>query len=432
MAAWYSNLSISELKDTVLHGNIKNRFILWKIFLGILQGPYEDWLSTNSKLREDYNHMKSALTPSINLKQAGTLNNPLSTNSDSPWFTHFKYQEERRVIRIDVDRTFQKYQIFQDEQNKNILENILFVWSMTHSIGYNQGLNEICAVIMYALLNEPESEDGLASWEYIEADCYWIFSKIMELNIEELFVHEIEQSKIGNTLDDVACYDRSILRETPEMVRRSHYIFHRILSVTDQELYLHIQKSKYDPQLFFVRWLRCLISREFTLNQTLLIWDAMLACHSINNKELELLNYICAAMLSADRENLLHTPCGDLLQLLMNPLTINDIPFVINSAVMFYEEQIDKKKTVLMRTDGGEGTLTSSLKMLYKMVSNKAEHLKKKTKNKKQKGATLESMLLYVSQSKLMIEEQLQAKSLDKDKTKKTIKKLKYLLDYPK
>ncbi|CAG9310889.1 TBC1D5_1 [Blepharisma stoltei] len=428
MAAWYFNVSLKEIKETVLQGDIKNRFVIWKILLGVLQGSPSDWVSNNLKLREEYNHMKSTLTPSINLKQEGTINNPLSTSTDSPWYTHFKYQEVRRVIRIDVDRTYQKYQIFQDEHNKNLLENILFVWSATHPIGYNQGLNEICAVIMYAVLNDSETEDGLTSWEYIEADCYWIFSKIMELSVEELFVHDAELTKTGpNTLDESACYDRSILRETPEMVRRSHYIFHRILSATDPTLYTHIQKSKYDPQLFFVRWLRCLLSREFTLSQTLLVWDKMFACHNINNRELELLNYICAAMLSADRENLLQTPCADLLEALMNPLVINDISLVLNQAISYFEEQVDKKNSFLNKWSGESGILTNSLKMLYKMVSSKTEYLRKKPKKKE---VTLESMLLYVSQSKQMIEEQIKIQCLDRYKIKKTIKKMKYLLEF--
>lgn len=62
--------------------------------------------------------------------------------------------------------------MFQDERNKQTLENILFVWSMTHPIGYNQGLNEIVAVIIFALLNDTETEDGLVRYEDIEPDSY--------------------------------------------------------------------------------------------------------------------------------------------------------------------------------------------------------------------------------------------------------------------
>lgn len=125
----------------------------------------------------------------------------------------------------------------------------------------------------------------------------------MELGIEEMFVQSGKSPKFKETtLDDLAAFDKSGQEDTPEMVKRCHHIYHRVLQATDPELYNHIQKSKYDPQLFFVRWLRCILSREFPLNQTLLIWDAMFACHNIESRDIELLNYICASMMIADRD----------------------------------------------------------------------------------------------------------------------------------
>ena len=81
----------------------------------------------------------------------------------------YPFQEPRsaETIRLDVDRTFQKLDFFHSASTKSTLENILFVWSMNHELGYRQGMNEIVAVLVYHGLTEEETTDSWLDKEHM-------------------------------------------------------------------------------------------------------------------------------------------------------------------------------------------------------------------------------------------------------------------------
>lgn len=59
--------------------------------------------------------------------------------------------------------------------------------------------------------------------------------------------------------------------------KRSNKIFNNYLKEIDSTLYYHIQEIDVQPELIFLKWLRCLLSREFTLQSLLLVWDYILS-----------------------------------------------------------------------------------------------------------------------------------------------------------
>lgn len=259
------------------------------------------------KMRDEYYEIKRELAPKLSSDDRDlSLINPLSTDlkviyTQNPWSLHFKHQEIKNTIKVDVERTLPDVITFKLDHNKQIIEDILFVWSVKHDIGYQQGFNEILAVILYVGLEEEETIDGLSSYEHIEADSYWIFDKILDLGVRHMYENSKEHW-LENKLVNMSCIDKSKFDDTPELVKKSHFIFHRILSKIEPELYDHIRCYELEPQLIFVRWLRCLFSREFSIFDTVMIWDAVFACYSIGDKEFDLVNYICAAMLKSQHE----------------------------------------------------------------------------------------------------------------------------------
>lgn len=54
------------------------------------------------------------------------------------------------------------------------------------------------------------------------------------------------------------------------------------------------------PQLYLIRWLRVLFTREFTLKQSIMLWDALFL-----HKGLQLVDFLAVAMLSYIRQDLL-------------------------------------------------------------------------------------------------------------------------------
>ena len=202
------------------------------------------------------------------------------------------------MIRIDVDRTFQRLNFFHSASTRATLENVLFVWSMNHELGYRQGMNEIVGVLVYHGLTEEETADSLADWEHIEPDVYSIFEKLMQSGLGSLYTsNEQFRLKGDDFFTEMPNLDRSSEEDMSISIRKCHYIFHRILRNADNELYMHILRQKFEPQLFLIRWIRCLLCREFAIENIWRLWDVIFSFNCESSVELEMMNYLCAAML---------------------------------------------------------------------------------------------------------------------------------------
>lgn len=64
------------------------------------------------------------------------------------------------LIKKDVERTMQELEFFKDEMVQSKLEEILYIWAKEHpEFKYQQGMNEILAVILVCLASELVSHD---------------------------------------------------------------------------------------------------------------------------------------------------------------------------------------------------------------------------------------------------------------------------------
>lgn len=218
---------------------------------------------------------------------------------------------------------------------------------MSHSLGYRQGMNEIVAVIVYHALNEPETEDQLADWNFVEADSYWVFEKIMKLGLDKIYSSNDYFKHRTDSFAEIPTLDRSQEEEVSDSIRKCHYVFHRVLSKVDPQLFEHIYRHKYEPQLFLLRWLRCLLCREFQMSQIAEIWDVIFS-HIDESTSLEdMLNYFCAALLTVNRSTcifylVLQKSGSELLQFLMKPLGGVNNAEIIEKAVFYFESKPDK------------------------------------------------------------------------------------------
>lgn len=99
------------------------------------------------------------------------------------------------MIKLDVTRTYQEIKFFDNQLIKNLLVNVLFIWSKNNpSISYIQGMNEVAASLVYVYYKEclgqdsvelvDDSEIGQLAYlyndvQYAEADIYSMFERIM-------------------------------------------------------------------------------------------------------------------------------------------------------------------------------------------------------------------------------------------------------------
>jgi TBC1 domain family protein 5 len=101
-------------------------------------------------------------------------------------------------------------------------------------------------------------------------------------------------------------------QESPILQRCCH-IFDDLLQKVDPELAEHLHRLEIMPQIFLMRWLRLLFGREFSFDELLRVWDLLFAA----DPSLELVDYVCIAMLLRVRWQLLSADANEALTLLL-------------------------------------------------------------------------------------------------------------------
>jgi TBC1 domain family protein 5 len=67
-----------------------------------------------------------------------------------------------------------------------------------------------------------------------------------------------------------------------------------------------MEREEIEPQMHLLRWIRCILNREFLLADAILLWDAIFSCVPNSSepsgkqdpgREFLLLDFLCVAML---------------------------------------------------------------------------------------------------------------------------------------
>lgn len=195
---------LESSKENFVHmcyaGEVDKNFIrpsLWKIFLGLLPfgSSLSSWREKTKKLRVEYKNKLKGLNT---LKKFS--GDPLGNSKDAEWSSFFEENELRKIINLDVNRTYQDKELFQSMKIKEILVNILFLWSKENKeISYKQGMNEILAVLLYSFYpfyfpnKLSQGEENKESYLFfhdqdeLQADLFYIFEAVMNKGIKDLF-----------------------------------------------------------------------------------------------------------------------------------------------------------------------------------------------------------------------------------------------------
>ena len=202
----------------------------------------------------------------------------------SPWSTLRQDEVNRREILQDVERCMQDNHFFQEPSTQKSLLDILFIYSkLNPDTGYRQGMHELLAPILWVVhcdaiepsTSSREAEDGLIldalNWHFIEHDAFALFCAVMQ-TAKSFY-------EIGDTASPI--------------VDRSRRIHDEYLGEVDPELANHLRVIEILPQIFLLRWIRLLFGREFSLKDTLSVWDVLFA----EGLSLSLVDMTCLAML---------------------------------------------------------------------------------------------------------------------------------------
>ena len=304
------------------------RIFTWQIFLNIL--PYnepKEWKKITDDYRSNYYNDKSKY---INNK----IHNFIICNEEKG---SEKYEDVKKellkqdceilsLIKLDIIRTYQDIELFHDETIKEILCNVLYIFSKKNpNPGYFQGMSDICSIILYVLYKDYtinsdfiKNDVGFLFYilysdnHFIEADLYCLFSRLMSKDLYLFFNYNNKRSflsaknlneKLELTQSDIISCNDNILK------KRVFNIFYIELKKLDEKLSKILIKEE-ELDYFLSRWYLCLFCREFSIEKTIKLWD-IIFCYEFlqfhfnidnndnNNKKknhLNFLDYIALSM----------------------------------------------------------------------------------------------------------------------------------------
>ena len=291
--------------EKIQKGNLTehNRDFLWFFFLDIL--PYEKpsiWIKIITDLRSDYLSLKIELITKeiddfimVNEEKGGKNYNKCKDKLNDEDFQLLD------LIKIDIERTYSNTELFTKAKIKRIMAYVLYIYSKKNpTFGYKQGMNEICAIFLYVLYKHYRLTTLFTKDEYsflyfifhsnndfLENDLYIMFSSFMNKGIGELYLYsQYKQSKLGLIpLDQKILLTKEDIYNSNDspIQKRMYYIFYVLLQNFDIEFYNEII-NRIDPELFLFKWYLCFLTREFTINNVVHLWDLILCYDFIEYK----------------------------------------------------------------------------------------------------------------------------------------------------
>ncbi|EJU05342.1 RabGAP/TBC [Dacryopinax primogenitus] len=372
-----NRIELKALKASRPDGGRVGRSLLWKLFL--LPGcPLLDGNPVNATLciselrsaRRAYSDLAAArlrapdgrAIPSSSTHEDATVsmppqsstdaggwekNNPLSLDAENPWQQWFADLELRKVIRQDVERIFPEISYFSSQTVRENLTDILFIYCVTHpEIGYRQGMHEVAGTILLVVDNDSIDygagikDDELqecCARKSVSADVYAVFMSLME------GAHRWYEWREPRRRD---------VRGQPEswtapIVHVCRMIQDQMLRSVDPALWAHLDSAGVEPQIYGIRWLRLLFTREFPLSTAVAIWDCLLAA----DPSLELAEWVCVTMLLRIRNQLLSTDDYStiLTYLLHYPSLDQDMPWLlVKQAATIHENPVPTTGVTVM------------------------------------------------------------------------------------
>ncbi|KAI0956776.1 hypothetical protein AcW1_005375 [Taiwanofungus camphoratus] len=254
-------------------------------------------------------------------------NNPLSLDDENPWTKWFESMDLRKTILQDVERTFPDIGYFRDTEVQTQLTNILFVHSIMHpDIGYRQGMHELLAPLYYAVDYDSIPEDNMepndapvkefCSRAWIAADAWALFVSVMG-GIGRWYEWQetktaVELTPLGSHVQ-VSSGEVKVKPYVAPIVEACNRVQSTYLKAVDPELWKSMQSAGIEPQIYGIRWLRLLFTREFNMNDAMIIWDGLFAC----DPAFDLAEWLCVVMLIRIRNKLIPSDYSEQLTYLL-------------------------------------------------------------------------------------------------------------------
>lgn len=390
---------LGNLREKAIQGDLQNskyRSLCWSLFLEVLSDTPSGWKGQRALQRSHYDQLKIRFSSNPYDSNINQDDNPLSQDKKSIWNQHFCDLELLSVINQDVVRTFPGVEFFRKPKIQEMITNVLFVFAREHpDLVYLQGFHEILAIILFVVhcdqqafqhirtirsIQDPDLA-YLLNPEYLEADSYMLFMKVMDkikcyYRVSDMY--PLPTGHFPNYSESVDIFYDSKKPDEHEVIKQLETIKSKLLLKEDLHLHNHLLRHEIPLSLFGIRWLRLLFGREFSLDDLLIVWDAIFA----TDKNFELVNYLCVAMLIRIRDKLLYSDYTTTLMYLMRYPSDVDVTLIIRHALhMYAPEKYHRPEGIFVYT-ANQRLPSKLLKQRDKLLpnNNQLSHRQKKSK----------------------------------------------------
>ncbi|KAI1326357.1 rab-GTPase-TBC domain-containing protein [Xylariaceae sp. FL0255] len=299
------------------------RSVCWKAFLLNQTTHSTNWAHALLESRSSYASLRDHFLKYIKHPEyltAGT-SDPLADDNNSPWITYRLDEVLRAEILQDVQRLPDE-PFYHQPHIQALITDVLFIYCKLNpeTGGYRQGMHELLAPIVYVVEQDALDPTNAASdtsadlrmvemldASFIEHDSFALFSKVMDY--AKAFYETGENADNGSA--NMSSFGMQSIRSS--IVDKSQYIHEVCLYKVDPELSNHLKSIEILPQIFLIRWIRLLFSREFPFDQVLILWDTLFSI----DPEFKLIDLVCTSMLLRIRWELLEADYAMALQLLL-------------------------------------------------------------------------------------------------------------------
>ena len=318
-----NNYNFEAIKKLSSSGQIDRIFLrgmAWKIFLDVLpfNESIEKWKENLTYLRASYKILSDKVRKQQDFfeekdKKKGEYNYDIKTEflrKKSIVVNPFRPEKEtKKLINLDLSRTFQELALFHEDKIINILSQVLYLWSLENpDVGYQQGMNDIASIIFLALypyyfknnLSENNSTKNKEEELYLffndekelESDIYICFNNAMKKGIKQFYDFEFKSKEKQEEYINNICLFPKEIENNKEIIEelnlpliiRCSLLINEKLKILDKELYSHFNKIGLNCSICLQRWLKCIFNREFELNDVLIIWDAIFSSETIRDE----------------------------------------------------------------------------------------------------------------------------------------------------
>ncbi|AET39129.1 GTPase-activating protein GYP1 Ecym_4048 [Eremothecium cymbalariae DBVPG len=239
-------IKLNDLRKLSWNGvPMDHRPRVWKLLIGYLPANLKRQQSTLHRKRQEYRDGIQRVYSDLHLRDEPT------------W----------HQIEIDIPRTNPHIPLYQFKIVQESLQKVLYLWAIRHpASGYVQGINDLVTPFYQVFLSEylsPSQKDKVDTLDPatyltpqqiqdVEADSFWCLTKLVE-QITDYYIHG--QPGILNQVKHLG-----------QLVKR-----------IDGDLYKHFQSEGVEFIQFAVRWMNCLLMREFQMNMVIRMWDTYLS-----------------------------------------------------------------------------------------------------------------------------------------------------------